>query len=221
MQDLHYKNNDFDRLDDEGIISGYASVFGNEDSDGDIISKGAYTKTLEQNSDRIAFLYQHDMYQPIGKPIKMEQNETGLYVEAKISSSSLGKDVRTLVKEGALKEFSVGFIPIQQEEIMGKNVIKEIKLFEFSLVTLAANPAAVVTGFKGTKSVDDLVDEFDKLIKICRKMDNPQLLEYELRVLRQKTSLLENQSRKNELTSEEIEAKKISEGLDNFIKNLK
>tara|TARA_R110002020_G_scaffold197064_1_gene398108 strand:- start:3534 stop:4193 length:660 start_codon:yes stop_codon:yes gene_type:complete len=218
---LRFKGNYFDDMDDEkGIIKGYASMFNNKDSDGDIITKGAYAKTLQENSERIAFLYQHNMNQPIGKPMSMKEDEKGLFIEAKISDSSLGKDVKTMVSEGILKEFSVGFIPIKEDLQKDVNYIKEIKLFEFSLVTLAANPLAKVTEYKGTKSVDNLMDEFDKLIKMSRKLDNPHLLEFELRMLKEKSSLILNESQKSELEKESVESKKIAEELDNFLLRL-
>ena len=218
---LRFKGNYFDDMDDEkGIIKGYASMFNNKDSDGDIITKGAYTKTLQENSERIAFLYQHNMNQPIGKPLSMKEDEKGLFIEAKISDSSLGKDVKTMVSEGILKEFSVGFIPIKEDLQKDVNYIKEIKLFEFSLVTLAANPLAKVTEYKGTKSVDNLMDEFDKLIKMSRKLDNPHLLEFELRMLKEKSSLILNESQKSELEKESVESKKIANELDNFLLRL-
>jgi len=218
---LRFKGNYFDDMDDEkGIIKGYASMFNNKDSDGDIITKGAYTKTLQENSERIAFLYQHNMNQPIGKPMSMKEDEKGLFIEAKISDSSLGKDVKTMVSEGILKEFSVGFIPIKEDLQKDVNYIKEIKLFEFSLVTLAANPLAKVTEYKGTKSVDNLMDEFDKLIKMSRKLDNPHLLEFELRMLKEKSSLILNESQKSELEKESVESKKIANELDNFLLRL-
>lgn len=215
------KENDFSMLDDEGIISGYASVFNNVDSDGDVMAKGAFRRTLDENKDRIAFLYQHDMRQPIGKPKIMEEDDIGLKVEAKVSDSSQGKDIRTMIKEGILKEFSVGFIPMKEEEIIGFNTFKEVKLFEFSLVTLAANPLATVTGFKGTKTVENAIEQFDRLIKCCRKLDNPHLLEYELRVLREKFSLISDQSLEKELAREKAESDKITAELNNFLKELK
>ena len=218
---LRFKGNYFDDMDDEkGIIKGYASMFNNKDSDGDIITKGAYAKTLQENSERIAFLYQHNMNQPIGKPLSMKEDEKGLFIEAKISDSSLGKDVKTMVSEGILKEFSVGFISIKEDLQREVNYIKEIKLFEFSLVTLAANPLAKVTEYKGTKSVDNLMDEFDVLIKMSRKLDNPHLLEFELRMLKEKSSLILNESQKSELEKESVESKKIANELDNFLLRL-
>ena len=220
---LKFKGNYFDEMDDEddkGVIKGYASMFNNVDSDNDVITRGAYAKTLQENSERIAFLYQHNMQQPIGKPLSMKEDDKGLYIEAKISNSSLGKDVKTMVSEGILKEFSVGFIPIKEEVVGNYNHIKEIKLFEFSLVTLAANPLAQVTEYKGTKSVDNLMDEFDKLIKMSRKLDNPHLLEFELRMLKEKSSLILLESQNAELKKESVESTKIADELDNFLLKL-
>jgi uncharacterized protein len=209
---LKFKGNYFDDMDDEkGVVKGYASMFNNVDSDNDIITKGAYSKTLQENSERIAFLYQHNM---------MKEDDKGLFIEAKISDSSLGKDVKTMISEGILKEFSVGFIPIKEEAVGGINHIKEIKLFEFSLVTLAANPLAQVTEYKGTKSVDNLMDEFDKLIAMSRKLDNPHLIEFELRMLREKSSLILLESQKSELKRESVESKRIADELDNFLLKL-
>ena len=46
MDSILYKNGGLDDLDEtKGIVKGYGSVFGNVDSDGDVITKGAYTKT--------------------------------------------------------------------------------------------------------------------------------------------------------------------------------
>ena len=220
---LKFKGNYFDEMDDEddkGVIKGYASMFNNVDSDNDVITRGAYAKTLQENSERIAFLYQHNMQQPIGKPLSMKEDDKGLYIEAKISNSSLGKDVKTMVSEGILKEFSVGFIPIKEEVVGNYNHIKEIKLFEFSLVTLAANPLAQVTEYKGTKSVDNLIDEFDELIKMCRKLDNPHLIEFQLRMLREKSSLILLESQNAELKKESVESTRIADELDNFLLKL-
>ena len=150
----------------------------------------------------------------------MNEDDNGLFIEAKISDSTLGRDVKTMVSEGILKEFSVGFIPIKEEQIGNVNYIKEIKLFEFSLVTLAANTLAQVTEYKGTKSVDDLMNEFDRLISLCRKLDNPHLMEFELRMLREKSSLILDQSHEYELKQEEVESKKIADELNKFLNSL-
>ena len=40
-------------------IKGYFSIFDNVDSDGDVITKGAYTKTLESAKNRVQHLFMH------------------------------------------------------------------------------------------------------------------------------------------------------------------
>ena len=181
MKQLKFKSHGIGELK-EGIVSGYASKFGNVDSDGDIIAKGAYEKTLSDRGDRIAFLWQHDIHQPLGKPQAMREDLKGLFVEAKISDTSLGRDVKTMIEDEVIKEFSVGFVPVVQEynKETDINTIKEIKLFEFSLVTIAANPEAVVTGMKGEFKP---IDEIDRVIRLVKKLDSDQaknIIEFEL-----------------------------------------
>lgn len=210
----YLKDSDWGNLESEGLIKGYASVFGNKDSDGDIISQGAYTKTLQENKDRIAFLWQHRMDQPIGKAREIEQDDIGLFIEAKISDSSLGRDVKTMLMEGIVKEFSVGFIPIKEELIKDINFIKEIKLFEFSLVTLAANDQARVTEYKSS-DMDVLVDEFDRLAFLTRKLNDPRMLEFEFLKLKNIITHL-NKNESVEPTHESKEVEGILKALETF-----
>ena len=52
----------------QGIFEGYASVFGNTDSDGDIILPGAYKNTLEKQTRKVAMFFNHRQWEiPVGK----------------------------------------------------------------------------------------------------------------------------------------------------------
>lgn len=135
---------------DKGIIEGYASHFGNKDSHGDIIQKGAFAKTINENSSRVKVLWQHDMREPIGKPLSMVEDEKGLFTTSKISETEIGKKALILARDGVLNEMSIGFNVIKEEYDKSKNVniIKEVKLWEYSLVTFASNPMAMVTDIK-------------------------------------------------------------------------
>ena len=65
-----FKNNSLGIKDidfNKRTVVGYFSQFGSKDSDGDIITKGAYSKTIKENAVRIAHLLQHNIQQPIGK----------------------------------------------------------------------------------------------------------------------------------------------------------
>ena len=97
-----YKTNPIGELKDldekSGIVKGYGSVFDNIDADGDIITKGAYTKTIAENGKIIKYLYQHKMDMPLGKMINLFEDKKGLMFEAKIPKTTLGKDVMELMK---------------------------------------------------------------------------------------------------------------------------
>ena len=75
----------------ENIISGYASHFNNKDSHNDIITAGAFKKTIQENKSRFKFLWQHDMWEPIGKPQEIYEDEKGLFTVSKVSETDIGK----------------------------------------------------------------------------------------------------------------------------------
>lgn len=154
-----------------GVVKGYASVFDNKDSDNDIIRKGAYKKTIEENGRRVKYLYQHDMDKPLGKMVHLEENEKGLVFEAQIAKTRLGEDVIELIKAGVICENSVGILPIQKEMVDGIRNITEVKLFEVSAVTLAANDQAMIMDVKGNIDQTKLLKRYDNLAKLIRKGD--------------------------------------------------
>lgn len=149
MRDFETKNFSFEvKATSENEFEGYASVFDNVDVVNDIVIKGAFAKTL-QESKRVKVLWQHDPHQPIGKPVAMSEDSRGLHVKAKISNTSLGRDVVQLIKDGVIDELSIGFNTIKDEfDTKGRRLIKEVKLWEFSPVTFAANEQAGIAGIK-------------------------------------------------------------------------
>lgn len=156
--------------EEEGYVEGYGSVFGNIDSDGDIISQGAYAKTLAENGSRVKYCYQHDIFRPLGKFEYLVEDEYGLKFKAQIPMTTLGKDTLILMKSGVITENSVGIMPIQRETRNdGVRVLKEVKLYEVSCVTLAANPMALITDAKGEVSQELIAKRYDNLAKILRK----------------------------------------------------
>ena len=151
------------------IVKGYGSYFGNKDSDNDVISKGAYQKTIKENGNRVKYLYQHNMMQPIGKMNELYEDDKGLVFVAEIPKTQLGKDVIELMKSGVITENSVGILPIQKEDKGDYRELKEVKLFEVSAVTLAANDQAKIMDVKGSKMIDDIYKRYDNLCKLIRK----------------------------------------------------
>lgn len=141
----------------EGIFSGYAAVFDNIDSGGDIIEPGAFTKTLAEGWDRVKILALHnDCWLPIGRPIELKEDENGLYISAKISDTAMGRDVKILLKDGVLSELSIGYDPIIFDyDENGLRHLREVKLWEVSVVTWAMNQEAVITGYKSATALPE------------------------------------------------------------------
>jgi len=165
---------------DSRIISGYAAAFNNVDSDGDLIVKGAFSKSLNENGveslkPRIFHLYQHDVTQVLGRPIILKEDDYGLYFETKIANTQLGNDVLNLYKEGVLNEHSIGFKTIKSTNRGNYNEIQEVKLFEFSSVTFGANAATPFLGFKSQfEDSESITQQFDKVEKMLKGEVTPE-----------------------------------------------
>ena len=152
-----------------GIVKGYGSYFGNKDSDGDVIAKGAYQKTIQENGDRVRYLWQHKMDKPIGKIKEMYEDDKGLMFVAEIPKTTLGNDALELMKAGIVTENSVGILPIQKQMKDDYREITEVKLYEISAVTLAANDQAKILDVKGKMDIENEFKRFDALAKLIRK----------------------------------------------------
>lgn len=172
---LQFKNFEIleTKKEDDGrlTIAGYGAYFNNVDSYGDIILPSAFQKTLIERKGRIAFCYQHDIWNPIGKIEEIYEDEKGLKVVVKLSAAN--EDIQTKVKEGILKEMSIGYRTINsRSEVQNGievNLLSEIKLIEISLVTVAANPLAVVETMKSdTEKADYIKAQFDRVLTIVK-----------------------------------------------------
>lgn len=142
-------------------IEGYASVFGNVDSYRDIIAMGAFTKSITgANGKRVKLCYQHDFDKVIGKIEELKEDDKGLWFKAKISNTTLGKDVAELITDGSLDEISIGYRTLKwtYDEKQEIRTITELELYEISIVTRAANDKATIIS---TESKEEGEQPFD------------------------------------------------------------
>ena len=151
------------------MIEGYYSVFDYKDSDGDIMMKGCYTKTIKENGpngkNRIMHLYQHDPLTVLGKPSMLVEDEKGLYFRTAITDTQLGTDVLKLYRDGVLKEHSVG-ISFVRRDFSNEDeayIVNEVKMWEGSTVTWGANEMALGGMAKGSQK--DQVDQYKTLVR--------------------------------------------------------
>lgn len=144
-----------------GQFLAYASVFGNVDSYGDIVVKGAFTNTLaewRQKSNRtIPILYGHDMSNPhmnIGGVLEAEEDDRGLKILGQFDDDETAQKVYRLVKAGRIGELSFAYETIKQaliddpENPKAWRELQEVKLREVSVVPVGANPATEVIAVK-------------------------------------------------------------------------
>ncbi|MEN6507074.1 MAG: HK97 family phage prohead protease [Planctomycetaceae bacterium] len=153
----------------QGIVEKIVAVMGNIDQGNDRIWNGAFSKTIQERGLKIKGLDQHDsrsVRNVVAKTLEMrELNRAelppdlllkypdatgGLWVKAQyILGTQPGREVFTLIREGAVDEASIGYDPIIAEyssvdTAQGKKTIrelKELKLFEWSDVIWGMNSA--------------------------------------------------------------------------------
>lgn len=145
----------------DGVFQGYASLFGVPDLAGEIVSRGAFRASLGKRGLRgIRMLFQHDASDPIGVWEDLHEDDFGLFVRGRILTSlSRGRDIASLVREGAVDGLSIGFRAEKDRRDPGTGVrrLDRIDLWEISIVTFPLLPGArigaAVKGKRRTASV--------------------------------------------------------------------
>lgn len=178
-----YKTMLFDVEDydeEQGIFSGYGSVFGNVDDGGDVVEPGAFTKTIAECADRVKILALHnDSWLPVGKPLELREDARGLFLRGKISDTSMGRDIKVLLRDRVLNELSIGYDPIVFDyDDQGIRHLREVKLWEVSIVTWAMNPAAKITDYKAVETAERaeaIVADAKRELKEGRKISGARL----------------------------------------------
>lgn len=137
-----------------GVFEGYASVFNNVDRVGDMVVKGAFKKTIEDNNGIIKLQYNHK--DTIGIAT-IEEDDKGLKVKAAINLEvQRGREVHSLIKQGAIEKMSFAYDVLEEEKALkdGKQIfkLKELRVYEVSAVDFPANEAAEITAVKADRS---------------------------------------------------------------------
>jgi uncharacterized protein len=157
----------------QGVVTGYYSVFGNVDSDGDMIMPGAFTKTINENGpqgkNRIMHLWQHNPLEPIGKPSLLKEDGEGLYFETKLAKTTRGIDALKLYEDGIINEHSIGFNVVRKEQKSNYVEIHDIKLWEGSTVTWGANSMTRTTGIKSLNDIETILTQKETIYKALKK----------------------------------------------------
>ncbi|MGJ7380864.1 HK97 family phage prohead protease, partial [Morganella morganii] len=146
-----------------GEFEGYGSVFGVKDSYSDIVVPGAFQASLSEWREKgglPAMLWQHQISEPVGVYTEMREDDTGLYVKGRllIEDDPLSKRAHAHLKAGSLSGLSIGYIlkDWEYDRSKGAFLLKEIDLWEVSLVTFPSNDEARVSDVKSAFARGDI-----------------------------------------------------------------
>ena len=158
----------------DGEFEGHGSIFGNEDLGGDVVMKGAFRKSLEKHREANSLpqmFWMHKPDQVPGKWVSMSEDQNGLRVKGVLADTPLGNEIRTLLKMDAVKGLSIGYSTVDQEwKDDGTRILKEVQLWEVSVVSLPMNPLAQVAHAKSRLSeIGEYVPTLKEFERILRE----------------------------------------------------
>ena len=174
-----------------GTFEGYASVWGSVDLGGDMIARGAYTKTLDEwaNKGQLPqLLYYHNDQIIIGDWLEMREDDKGLFVKGqlwvkgdlRIEAAVMAYNV---LRGTSVKGLSIGYRAKDydiQEQIDGSQIrlLKEIELFEVSIAPYSMEPKAKVHAVKSLLDEDGQIltkREVEKILRDATDLSNRQV----------------------------------------------
>lgn len=145
----------------EGQFTGYAAVFGNKDSYGDVILKGAFAESLAESYGEggagVPCYWSHRMDDPdmnVGSTIECREDDHGLFVKVQLDlDTQKGAQVHRLIKAGRVRQMSFAYEV--QDWAEGKSdehgwyqELRKLKLFEVSVVPVGANQSTELLDVK-------------------------------------------------------------------------
>lgn len=145
----------------EGVFSGYASTYDRDLYD-DVIVKGAFAECLQRDfkgtGEGIPIYWNHDYSTPmnlIGASTSAVEDDKGLFFTGRLDlDSPEGARAYEHLKAGRVHQMSIGFICQETAYVKSEGdryahrELRKVKLFEVSLVTVAANQQAEVDEVK-------------------------------------------------------------------------
>lgn len=149
---------------EEGQFTAYASVFGNVDSYGDVVMPGAFAKTLSEwtkSGNPIPLLFGHNMSDPdynLGSVMSAEEDAVGLKITAQLDLEN-PKALQTyrMLKGRRINQMSFAYDEIESGPAThdGNHVweLRELKVYEVSVVTIGANQETEILAVKSMPSV--------------------------------------------------------------------
>lgn len=155
-----------------GEFEGMLSPYGNVDNGGDVVEPGAFSKTLKDHGNKVPLLWQHQQDMPIGM-LTLEDRPDGLWAKGQLLMDlPEAQKAHLLIKSGIVRGLSIGFQAVRDMLQNGVRHLKEIRLFEGSVVTLPMNEMAMIAEIKSRieRKDGDMLEMCEALCRMCARM---------------------------------------------------
>ena len=189
--ELKYIDRPFEvkEIDEKGIFTGYGSVFGNVDSYKEIVAPGAFAESLAgwKDAGRLPpVLWQHRAGEPIGPYLELREDSHGLFAKGQLLVDDVvrAKEARALMRAKAVNGMSIGFVVREDsyDKVSGIRTLKKVDLWEISVVTFPANPAAQIANVKSAIEAFDSLAECERHLRDAGGFTKAQALAFIARV---------------------------------------
>lgn len=153
--------------DETGAIEGLAWPFGTPDRVGDVIEKGAFAGA----SLPLPMLFGHDPNDPVGAWTEATESADGLRLKGNllVEDVARAREVHALVKAGAVRGLSIGFLAKKAAPRKGGRTITALDLIECSLVTVPMHPGARVTSAKSAVEALSIAEAINRAARAMSK----------------------------------------------------
>lgn len=136
-------------------IRGYASIFGNVDTQNDVVVSGAFSRWISENQAKsLPIFWVHDHMPPFGNVTKrsigvttlLAQTELGLYFEGITADTPKANEIAELIRIGAVKGASFGFGKYKNGVYRRgrRRMLTALKPAEITVAHWGVNPSAYV-----------------------------------------------------------------------------
>lgn len=152
---------------------------------GEMFARGSVTLDPEAK-----LMWQHDKNEPIGKIVEGRHTDEGFEIRATISDTARGRDAVTLLEDGVVNRFSVGFIMRESTQDENRNrIVTDAYVREVSLVSFPHYEGATVTELRDEPEQDIPVSAEQK----GEIMDEIRDLTPELAEVRERIEMVERE----------------------------
>lgn len=114
-------------------------------------------------------LWQQRSGEPVGPYLELREDSHGLWAKGQLLVDDVvrAKEARALMKAKAVNGLSIGFVTREDsyDKVTGIRTLKKIDLWEISIVTFPANPAAQISNVKSAVEALETLAEAERYLR--------------------------------------------------------